>query len=73
MRELPFDIDADAVSEVGRYLDDHAKTTAVSISEALRVIRRRVNNSRVGDIGLEELIVESAATRKLALLLDNHN
>ena len=73
MRELPFDIDADAVIEVGRYLDDHAKTTAVSISEALRVIRRRVKNSGVGDSGLEELIVESAATRKLALLLDNHN
>ncbi|QND60571.1 hypothetical protein [Mesorhizobium huakuii] len=73
MRELPFDIDADAVIEVGRYLDDHAKTTAVSISEALRVIRRRVNKSRAGDSGLEELIVESAAARKLALLLDNHN
>ncbi|BAV47513.1 hypothetical protein MesoLj113a_18110 [Mesorhizobium sp. 113-1-2] len=73
MRKLPFDIDADAVIEVGRYLDDHAKTTAVSISEALRVIRRRVNNSRIGDIGLEELIVESAVTRKLAILLDNHN
>jgi hypothetical protein len=73
MRELPFDIDADAVIEVGRYLDAHAKTTAVSISEALRVIRRRVNKSCVGDSGLEELIVESAAARKLALLLDNHN
>ncbi len=30
MRELPFDIDADALIEVGRYLDDHAKSTAVS-------------------------------------------
>ena len=57
MRELPFDIDADAVIEVGRYLDDHAKTTAVSIYEALRVIRRRVNNSRVGrNVGLGILI-----------------
>jgi len=73
MRELPFDVDADAVIEVGRYLDGHAKTTAVSISEALRVIRRHVNKSHVGDSGLEELIVESAAARKLALLLDNHN
>ena len=72
MREFPLDIDADAVIEVGRYLDD-AKTTAVSISEALRVIRRRVNKSRVGDSGLEELIVEGAAARKLALLLDTHN
>ena len=73
MRELPFDIDTDAVIEVGRYLDDHAKTTPVSVSEALRVIRRRINGSPIGDGGLEELIVESAATRKLALLLDNHN
>ncbi|MFD1986038.1 hypothetical protein ACFSOZ_26690 [Mesorhizobium newzealandense] len=73
MRELPFDIDADAAIEVGRYLDDHAKTTAVSISDALRVIRRRITTARVGDMWLEELIVESAAARKLALLLDNHN
>ena len=73
MRDLPIDVDADAVIAVGRYLDDHAKTTAVSISEALRVIRRRVNKSRVGDSGLEELIVEGAAARKLALLLDTHN
>ena len=73
MRDLPIDVDADAVIAVGRYLDDHAKTTAVSISEALRVIRRRVNKSRVGDSGLEELIVEGAAARKLAILLDNHN
>jgi len=73
MRQLPFDIDADSVIEVGRYLDDHAKTTAVSMSEALRVIRRRVNIARVGDSRLEELILESAANRKLALLLDNHN
>ena len=73
MRDLPIDVDADAVIAVGRYLDDHAKTTAVSISEALRVIRRGVNKSRVGDMWLEELIVESAAARKLAILLDNHN
>ena len=73
MRDLPIDVDADVVIAVGRYLDDHAKTTAVSISEALRVIRRGVNKSRVGDMWLEELIVESAAARKLAILLDNHN
>ena len=73
MRDMPIDVDADAVIAVCRYLDDHAKTTAVSISEALRVIRRGVNKSRVGDMWLEELIVESAAARKLAILLDNHN
>jgi hypothetical protein len=72
MRELPYNIDADAVIEVGRYLDDHAKTTAVSISDALRVVRRRVNGSPISDSGLEELILESAAARHLAILLDNH-
>jgi hypothetical protein len=66
MRELPSDVDADAVIEVGRYLDNHAKTTAVSVSEA-----RRVNGSRISDCGLEELILESAATRHLAILMDN--
>ncbi|MET2831748.1 hypothetical protein [Mesorhizobium shangrilense] len=71
MRELPSNVDADAVIEVGRYLDDHAKTTAVSISEAFRVVRRRVTPSRVGDTRLEELIVESAGTRHLAVLMDN--
>jgi hypothetical protein len=72
MRELPSNIDADAVIEVGRYLDDHAKTTAVSISDALRVVRRRVNGSPISGSGLEELILESAAARHLAILLDNH-
>ena len=72
MRELPSNIDADVVIEVGRYLDDHAKNTAVSVSEALRVIRRRLNGSPISDSGLEELIMESAASRHLGILLDNH-
>jgi hypothetical protein len=71
MRELPSNVDADAVIEVGRYLDDHSKTTPVSVSEALRVIRRRINGSPISDGGLEELILESASTRHLAMLLDN--
>jgi hypothetical protein len=72
MRELPFDIDADAVIEVCRYLDDHAKTTPVSMSDALRVIRLRMKGSPFEESGLEELIMESAAPRHLAILLDNH-
>lgn len=71
MRELPSNVDADAVIEVGCYLDDHAKTTAVSISEALGVIRRHINGPSIRDSGLEELIMESASTRHLAILLDN--
>ncbi|MDG4887894.1 MULTISPECIES: hypothetical protein [unclassified Mesorhizobium] len=69
MRELPPNVDADVVIEVGRYLDDHAKTTAVSISDAIRVVRRRA--PRASELWLEELIVESAGTRQLAVLLDN--
>jgi len=72
MRELPSNVDAKAVIEVRRYLDHHAKTTAVSVSEALRVIRRRINGLPISDSGLEELIMKSAATRHLAILLDNH-
>ena len=71
MRELRSYVDADAVLEICRYLDDHAKTTPVSISDALRVVRRRINGSPITDSGLEELIVESAVTRHLAILLDN--
>jgi hypothetical protein len=72
MRELPSNGDADVVIEVGRYLDHHAKNTAVSISDALRIVRRRAATTRPGDGWLEELIVESAAARHLAVLLDNH-
>lgn len=71
MRPLPSNVDADAVIEVGRYLDDHPKSTAVSMSDALRVIRRSVPISRVSDTWLEEVVVESAAARQLAILLDN--
>ncbi|AZO62000.1 hypothetical protein EOA75_11280 [Mesorhizobium sp. M1A.F.Ca.IN.022.07.1.1] len=71
MRELPPNVDADVVIEVGRYLDDHAKTTAVSISDAIRVVRRRAPATRASELWLEELIVESAGTRQLAVLLDN--
>lgn len=73
MRELPLEIDADAVIAVGQYLDDHAKTTAVSISDALRVIRRRTSTVQVGDLWLEELIIEGAAFTRLAVLLDSHD
>ena len=71
MRELPINIDADVVIQVGRYLDDHSKVTAVSVSEALRVIRPRINGWPISDSGLEELILESATSRHLAVLLDD--
>jgi hypothetical protein len=63
MRELPINVDADAVIQVGRYLDNHPKITAVSIYEALRKIWPLINGSPIDDCGLEELIVESAASR----------
>ena len=56
MRELPPSVDADAVLKSVRYLDEHAKTTPVSISEALRVVRPLAPSTRPGDTWLEELM-----------------
>ncbi|TPK61154.1 hypothetical protein FJ930_27885 [Mesorhizobium sp. B2-4-15] len=72
MRDLPTNVDVDAVIAVGQYLDDHSKTTPVSISDAIRVIRKRAK-TRLSDFDLEQLIVESAGTRHLGLLLDTHD
>lgn len=69
MRELPNNVDADVVIEIGRYLDDHGRGTAVSMSLASSAIRRRVKTS-MNRLELEQLIMESAAARQMAMLLD---
>ncbi|TPN40164.1 hypothetical protein FKO01_03055 [Mesorhizobium sp. B2-3-3] len=69
MRELPRNVDADAVIEIGRYLDDQGKVAPVSLSCAIEAIRKLVQTG-LTDFELEELILESAAARHLALLLD---
>ncbi|PBB64236.1 hypothetical protein CK228_34080 [Mesorhizobium sp. WSM4312] len=72
MRDLPKNVDVDAVILIGQYLDDHSKTTPVSISDAIRVIRKRAV-THLSDFDLEELIVECAGVRQLGVLLDTHD
>ncbi|WP_181165748.1 hypothetical protein [Mesorhizobium sp. B2-4-12] len=69
MRELPRNVDADAVIEIGRYLDDQAKLAPISLSHAIEAVRKLVE-TELNDFDLEQLIIESAAARHLALLLD---
>ncbi|MBZ9797732.1 hypothetical protein [Mesorhizobium sp. ES1-4] len=71
MRELPRNVDADAVIEIGRYLDDQAKLAPISLSQAIEAVRKLVE-TKLTDFDLEELILESAAARRLALLLDTY-
>ncbi|RWD30846.1 MAG: hypothetical protein E5Y89_02190 [Mesorhizobium sp.] len=57
---------------IGYYLDDHSKTTPVSVSGAIFAIRKKAITT-LSDEELEELIVESAGARHLAVLLDTHD
>lgn len=70
MRSLPRNIDVDAVLEIGAYLDDQAHNVPVSMRRAIAAVRRRLKTD-LTDHELEELIVESASTRRLSLLLDS--
>ncbi|MEI9416489.1 hypothetical protein [Mesorhizobium sp. Cs1321R2N1] len=70
MRDLPKDVDADAVIEIGRYLDDLGKRARISVHEAIRIVRKKTR-TKLTDAGLEELIVECAAARHLAIVLDS--
>lgn len=72
MRSLPRNIDVDAVLEIGAYLDDQAHAVPVSVRAAVAAIRRRLKTD-LSDHDLEELIVESASTRHLSLLLDSRD
>jgi hypothetical protein len=69
MRTLPLNIDADVVLAIGQALDDHARMASVSIADILT--RIRVDHvTALSDHDLEELVVEMAASRHLAILLD---
>ncbi|MET2825505.1 hypothetical protein [Mesorhizobium shangrilense] len=72
MRSLPRNIDVDAVLEIGAYLDDQAHNVPVSMHRAIAAVRRRLKTD-LSDHDLEELIVESASTRRLSLLLDSRD
>jgi hypothetical protein len=69
MHTLPRNIDADAVLAIGRMLDDHAKMASVSLADALNYIRKDCR-TRLSDHDLEELVIEMAGSRGLAVLLD---
>jgi hypothetical protein len=69
MRDLPHDIDADAVIAIGYYLDAHGWSTPVAISIAIPAVRRRVETA-LSDQSLQELIVEMCSSRRLAVLFD---
>jgi hypothetical protein len=72
VRELAKNIDADLVLAVARYLDDHGRSTPVSLGVAIPEIRNR-QSTRLSNKALEELILQMAATRGLSVLLDNHH
>jgi len=69
MRDLPHDIDADAVIAIGCYLDRHGWSTPVAISSAIPAVRLRVETD-LSDQALQELIVEMCCSRRLAVLFD---
>ncbi|MER8567644.1 hypothetical protein NKH85_16980 [Mesorhizobium sp. M0924] len=71
MRALPSNIDADVVLAIGQLLDDHSKVASVSLADALKEIRK-AHKTRLTDGELEELVVEMAGSRGLAVLLDRH-
>lgn len=71
MRTLPNNIDADVVLAIGQMLDDHAKVASVSLADALNDIRK-IHKTRLTDGELEELVVEMAGSRGLAVLLDRN-
>ncbi|MBM2712848.1 hypothetical protein JQK88_16800 [Mesorhizobium caraganae] len=69
MRELPKNIDADLVIEISQLLDDHPHLVPVPIHQLTVLVRQRVKTG-LPDRSIEELIVEMATTRQLALAFD---
>jgi hypothetical protein len=69
MRDLPRDIDADVVIEIDKLLDEAAQSVPVPVRKLAATIRRKLETS-LSDPSIEELIVEMAATRGLAMLFD---
>ncbi|MER9301206.1 hypothetical protein NKI38_32905 [Mesorhizobium sp. M0621] len=69
MHTLPANIDADVVLAIGWMLDDHAKLASVSLADSVEQIRGSQTTS-LTDIEIEELVIEMAGSRGLAVLLD---
>lgn len=69
MRELPKNIDADLVIEISQLLDDHPPLVPVPVYQLTVLVRQRVKTG-LPDRSIEELIVEMATTRLLAMAFD---
>lgn len=69
MRELPRNIDADAVIEISKLLDDHPHLVPVPVHQLAVLVRQRVKTG-LPNQAIEELIVEMATTRQLAMAFD---
>ena len=69
MRDVPHDVEADVVFEIGRLLDGHSKVSPVSIMWLIDEIRQNVETTLSED-ALELLAVEMVSTRHLPMKLD---
>ncbi|RJT27532.1 hypothetical protein D3227_35985 [Mesorhizobium waimense] len=69
MRELTKNIDADVVIEIGKLLDERPHSTPVPVHKLAVLVRQRVKTG-LPDNSIEELIVEMATTRQLAMAFD---
>ncbi|RWC31261.1 hypothetical protein [Mesorhizobium sp.] len=69
MRELPKDIDADVVIEISKLLDDSPLFVPVRVHELAASVRQKVKTG-LPNLSIEELIVEMASVRQLAMVFD---
>lgn len=68
MRDLPRDIDADVVIEIGKLLDD-TDIVPLPVHDLVKQVRN-LTQSNVSDQAIEQLIVEMAANRGLSMIFD---
>ncbi|QPC95745.1 hypothetical protein [Mesorhizobium sp. INR15] len=69
MRDLPKNIDADLVIEIGKLLDEHPHMAPVAVHQLAVLARQRVKTG-LPDQSIEELVVEMATSRQLAMAFD---
>ncbi|MET2831243.1 hypothetical protein [Mesorhizobium shangrilense] len=68
MRDLPRDIDADVVIEIGKLLDD-TDVGPLPVHDLVKQVRT-LTQSIVSDQAIEQLIVEMAANRGLSMIFE---
>lgn len=69
MQDLPRNIDADVVIEIGRILDDAPAEAGISVSETIAECRRHTS-TKMTDEELETLIVRMSGPRGRAVIFD---